>query len=561
MNTSRRGARRVISALAAATLEAVITGEASARADTIRGKVRTADGAPAPGAKVWAARLVTRTLDRHETITDDQGRFTLDAGPGEWMVWAASGTQAGGTWKSVKLPPGGDAEPIAITLAEWGRLRGRLIEAESARPISGGKMVLDNAVVATTDDQGWFEAVGLGPDGRHEAFTVCPGRARMRVLFFMSDRAETELEVRVPRAGKIVGRVTDERGRPIPGALVGRSTSGHWISTTALFIRTDDEGRFEYDGVLPDRPTWLGAEAEGYEADGKDNLMLDPKIGSLGVLFRLSRVPDAPRREPNLAAPVKATQRSDKRDVTGIVLGPGDQPIAGAVVRWGATKHMHTVRTTTGADGHFRLEGVPDQDGVVAVLPRGSTLAPAFAFAQGRGDQDVRVSLLEGRSVRGVVRDDRGEPFSGVSVTPVVFSPDPNWGGLVWLDELGGQTDAQGRFQLAGLPLTGVKFDFLRPGLSDLRNQILELDGPDNIVTMQAGGAIRGRVVDWEQRPVRSFRVLLGFPREHHAADKGGGFFAGFSGIGLTYTSDDGTFVVKELVAGSVQRLSVIAPG
>jgi hypothetical protein len=49
----------------------------------------------------------------------------------------------------------------------------------------------------TTDDQGRFDAVGLDPDDYHEAFVVAPGRVRMRVLFVLSDRPETPLEVRV----------------------------------------------------------------------------------------------------------------------------------------------------------------------------------------------------------------------------------------------------------------------------------------------------------------------------------------------------------------------------
>jgi hypothetical protein len=45
--------------------------------------------------------------------------------------------------------------------------------------------------------------------GNHEAFVVAPGRVRMRVLFDTTARADTELDLPVPRAGKIVGRVTE----------------------------------------------------------------------------------------------------------------------------------------------------------------------------------------------------------------------------------------------------------------------------------------------------------------------------------------------------------------
>jgi peroxiredoxin len=567
-NKARRSTRRIVA------LAAIAVGIASgapvpapARAEPLRGSVQTAAGRPANGAKVWAARLWTSPLDRRETVADDRGQFTLDLDTGKWLAWASLGTQGGEPPREVDVQPGQAPAPIAITLAEWGRLRGRLVEAETGKPIAGGHFALDNGLVPATDDQGRFEAVGLSPDGYHEAFVVARGRVRMRVLFVMTDRPETALEVRVPPAGTIVGRVIDEQGRPIPGARVGRSTSGRVISTAALFDRCDEQGRFEYHGVAFDRPTRLAAGADGYQSVEKNNLLVDPRSGSLALDFRLEReqtkapTANAPSSGPGPRPGPERVSEPARRDVTGTVLGPGNQPISGAAVRWGASKHAQTLATQTGPDGRFRLERVPDQNGVVTVIAVGTTFAPAFAFVPGGGARDIRVGLVEGRSVRGVVRDDRGEPFAEVAILPTITSPDPSRLETIWLDELSAQTDAQGRFALSGLPVSGVKFDFLRKGLTSLRNEVLEPDGPDNTITMQPGGAIRGRVVDPEGRPVRNFRILLNGSRERHPDDKYGGFFAGFCGIGLTYTSDDGTFAVKDLGAGTIQRVSVMAAG
>src|SRR5207302_6726580 len=100
-----------------------------------------------------------------------------------------------------------------------------------------------------------------------------------------------------------------------------------------------------------------------------------------------------------------------------------------------------------------------------------------------------------------------------------------------------------------------------KPGLSDVRNHQLALDGGETTVKMFYGGAISGRVVDRDGKPIRSFRVLVGFPRERKPGDASGGFFAGYSGIGVRFTSADGSFVLTGVGAGHVYRVTALADG
>src|SRR5262245_38577240 len=128
MNEARQWAR-AMAVIAVAIAGATSTG-APVRGETIRGSVRTQDGTPAVGARVWTAKLWTDILDRRETVADEEGRFTLEVAPGSWWVWAAIGTQAGAGSREVKVQAGREVEPIALSLREAGRLRGRLLEAE-----------------------------------------------------------------------------------------------------------------------------------------------------------------------------------------------------------------------------------------------------------------------------------------------------------------------------------------------------------------------------------------------------------------------------------------------
>ena len=543
-----------------AALAAAIACVHPSHAETLRGIAIAEDGTPAGGARVWAARLWTHQLERHEVTADDRGRFSIEVGPAQWLIEATLGEQGIASMEHVAVVEGREPQPVTIRLKPQGRLRARLVEAESGKPIEGGRLVLDNGLDPITDRDGRFEVSGLNRGRYHESFVVAPGRERKRVLFEMSDRPVTDLVIPVPRGGKAVGRVLDVDGKPIPGAYVGRSTSGSTLSLTGLWVRADEQGRFEFDGLVLDRTTWLNADAEGYEKAQRDGVRSNPDGGPIPVEFRLARNPAA-RRSPSGpkagSTPEDAPKVANRRNVSGVVADPDGKPVAGATVRWGADRSSEAIETKTDSEGKFRLALVPDQPQVVCVIPEGPDLAPEAPSVEKGGDQEIRVVLPKGHTASGVVRDDRGTPFAGVTVLPIVTGMGRR-GLALW--ERGTKTDARGRFAISGLPGSGSSFTFLGEGVSDLRDHPLELD-KENDVTMSAAGAIRGKVVDETGKPVRNFRVLLNASRGREPGDKFGGFFAGFCGIGLTYTSDDGSFLIRNLGAGSVQRVTVLAPG
>jgi uncharacterized GH25 family protein len=524
----------------------------TATTQPLRGTVYAADGSPAGGAVVWAAKISHGPLERQETVADAKGRYVLNLDPGDWYVWARRGTQGGdgpARHETVTITAGRAPESVPIHLEERGTFRGRLLEAETGKPIPGGRLFLDAGILLTAGGDGKFEVGGLYR-GEHEAFVVAPGRMRLRVLFDTTARADTELDVPVPRGGKIVGRVTDTDGKPIPGAYVGRSTSGSYFSITGLYVACDAEGRFEYDdAVTQGQPTRLTAAAPGYNEAERNGLIV-PSDKPLEVHFRL-------RPTPGSRPAVKVPPDEKQRAVSGVVRGPDAKPVAGVVVRWGYQPHVGAIQTRTDAEGRFRLM-VPDKANMLAVLPRAFT--PQFPRVDAGGDQKVEVTLKASHTARGRVLDDTGQPIANVRVIAVTASPDPGLANPFWLSEASVRTDSKGKFELKGVP-DGAHFDFLKSGLSDVRNHALNLDGADNTVTLLYGGALNGRVVDRDGKPIRSFRVLVGFPRERRPGDQTSGFFAGFSGMGVRFTSADGSFVLTGVGAGSVYRIMAIADG
>jgi beta-lactamase regulating signal transducer with metallopeptidase domain/protocatechuate 3,4-dioxygenase beta subunit len=546
---------------AGASRDPARTGQADKPAAvTLRGTVVAEDGSPAVGATVWAARLDYGPLDSRTTVAGANGEYTMSLTPGTWSIWARLGTQGGegggSRQPAAEIVAGKAPRPVPIRLEERGTFHGRLLEAETGKPIAGGKLVLDAGLALTTDAAGRFTIGGLSREG-HEAFVVAPGRMRLRVLFDTTARADTELEVPVPKGGKIVGRVTDAAGKPIPGAWVGRHTSGTFFSINALYIACDAQGRFEYDDAAPPgQPTRLVAAAPGYAEEGQDGLLVPEDGKPLEIHFRLR-----PKPGEQKAAAAPRTQPPDERlrIVSGIVRGPDRKPLSGVVVRWGPDQVNEGVQTRTGADGRFRLN-VPDKTNLLSILPR--NFLPQFPRVAAGGDQSVDVVLEAGHIASGRVLDEAGKPIKGVMVIAVVAWPDPRVGNPYWLSEAAVRTDAAGKFMVKGVP-AGAHFDFLKPGMSDIRNHDLTLDSTDNKVkvTMSYGGAVAGRVVDKDGKPIRNFRVLVNAPHEQRPGDVSGGYFAGYCGIGVRYTSPDGSFVLTGVAAGNVLRISALPEG
>jgi beta-lactamase regulating signal transducer with metallopeptidase domain len=521
--------------------------------EKLTGVVHAADGKPAAGAVVWATKFYYGPLERRETIAGADGRYALALGPGTWWIWARHGTQGGeGQLRSetIEIAAGRAPKPVSIRLEERGTFRGRLLEAETGKPLAGGRLVLDAGLDLKADAQGRFEVGGLSRGG-HEAFVVAPGRMRMRVLFDTTARADTELDVPVPPAGKIVGRVTDQAGKPIPGAYVGRYTSGSYFSLNALFQACDTDGRFEYeDAVGPGQPTRLTAFAPDYAEEERSGVIVAPDGKSLELNFRLRPKPGTPGKKP-------APDEEKRRSVSGVVRGLLGKPAVGVLVRWGYQPFTGAIETRTDAKGGFRLT-VPDKADMLAVLPR--DLLPQFPRVEAGGDQTVNITLQFGNEARGRVRDDTGKPIKGVQVIAVAPSPDPRIGNPYWLREADVRTDAEGKFHIKGLP-DAARLDFLKAGLTDVRNYVPDFTAAENGVTMLYGGAVKGRVVDRDGKPIRNFRVLVGFPRERQPGDKTMGFFAGYSGMGVRFTSADGSFVLTGVGAGSVYRIRALAEG
>jgi hypothetical protein len=167
-SASPEGNRLRVEAPAFATLErSPVRGGALARSLTLalgqvlRGTVTLADRkTPAKGALV---RFEGRTQTTRWVEARADGGFVIDGAPREPGALVADGGDRG---RGTAVFAAGASEPSLIALAPTATLGGRVVDAESARPLAGVRLVAraDSAVfVARSGADGRYSIRGLSP--------------------------------------------------------------------------------------------------------------------------------------------------------------------------------------------------------------------------------------------------------------------------------------------------------------------------------------------------------------------------------------------------------------
>src|SRR6266508_365295 len=161
-------------------------------------------------------------------------------------------------------------QPKDAVPAPTGRITGRVMAADNGRAVKRARVFVNGAELpggrgVLTDDSGVFDLTEL-PAGR---YTLTVSKSGFVSLAYGQRRplqAGTPLqlgdgqqlkgiEFRLPRGGVIAGRVLDEDGEPVPGAMVRvmryQYLQGDRRLTPAGTAQTDDRGQYRVWGLMP----------------------------------------------------------------------------------------------------------------------------------------------------------------------------------------------------------------------------------------------------------------------------------------------------------------------
>ncbi len=247
------------------------------------------------------------------------------------------------------------------------------------------------------------------PEIRGGAFTLLALSPGLAPGVKREARAGYPAELVLTPARSASGKVVDERGRPIAGALV---TAVPTLLTRFSEVTSGPDGSFKLDG-LGDGALFFTAAAPGYLPTGRAF-----SFPAAGITLPLSR----------------------PRAIEGSVLSRG-KPAAGAQVRLYA---YHFGRTATaGQDGSFRFEGLLPEEYTVAASQE--TRAASATVTAEQPLTRVVLNLEDGMRVRGRVSDEAGAPIPGASIAAYL--------GSRRLSD--SRSDEQGRFSVEGVPAGG----------------------------------------------------------------------------------------------------------
>jgi protocatechuate 3,4-dioxygenase beta subunit len=464
---------------------------------TVSGQVQRM-GMPAPGATVVLGGPGLRTP--RVVSADGRGEFQLAGlGPGRYTVRARSESYASAP-QTIELEPGKPGVAgMKLALAPGGTVSGRVVDEGGHALVAATVDVQavpgdDCPELGRTDVVGYFQLGPLAP-GRVSVAARLPGYVLRGPVVTVVGTRDAVVEVHLDRAAALVGRVTDDAGRPLANAVVSVSAASLEPSSGGLPVLTSTLPLAAEAAKLPPAVVPAAGRTRSTTTDAEGRFALgDVAPGPSRVEVThpdqlpttFARVVLAPGQQ-KLLEPVRMQAGAL---VAGRVLDPDGHPIDGARVvarrgGEGARDEPVAITAVVDAEGRFALR-----------LPAGRYALHAFAEARisqaigaidvtiGRATPPLEFRLRAGTVVvQGTVRDPRGHALAGATVTAREAAGDAELARAV--------TGTSGHFRLPGLPDKGVVLEVRHPEWPPLT---LPARAGELVVELQPPGAVEGEI-------------------------------------------------------------------
>ena len=330
-------------------------------ASMLAGIVRASDGTPIEGAAIeaWATDRTKRNVHtRTKSLEDGSFEFT-DVPPGNYQLVARHPMYSA----NARERADSGSMSVVIELQPLPTVSGQVVDLSTGRPVTKCTVQLRAEIVGSPDGatQGLKETL-LQVDDPEGRFTMTSPRAGNYIVEAKasqfadtySDRFETVMGqsttgivVRMTRGGELIGRVVDESGVPIQGAVV-ESHDQNWA---------DDP----FSAMLGD----IGDASEKTKTTGADGVfrMKGMSPANYKLLVRHKNYAQEIVGELTVSEGIETRAKdvvlTRGAVISGTVYGPGGGSLAGAQVKvysQTAGGRNHTAQTSS--DGTFEIRNV-----------------------------------------------------------------------------------------------------------------------------------------------------------------------------------------------------------
>jgi Carboxypeptidase regulatory-like domain len=332
-----------------------------------------------PVANAYITIATAAGLELGTTGTDHEGRFRRDGVPAgfhRFIAWR--GSEGSDPLPEIAVRPGEEVSTVVFVLEPRAQVRVR-IETPSGRPARSVRCAMDcppDVVEAIRRPTGSYEL--RAARGTWTLHVDVPGfRSHVEELE-LEDYDRRFLTIELTTGVSVLGRVLDEDGQPIRGAIVDRLRVSEPVNQAASWT-TDESGRFDLAGGAP-VPTRFRVSALGHVP-----VVSRLDLSRAGLILRQDFVM---KRLPKGGA------------LTGRVIDLRKEGVSGVRVTAGIPRLPLKLETTTAKDGSFRFEDVPAGGVYVTIDDDDEALWPDATAANPGG----RVVLFRRKMAEIVVR-------------------------------------------------------------------------------------------------------------------------------------------------------------
>jgi hypothetical protein len=516
---------------------------------------RLSDGSPLPGALVGVPEKPLIALAR--PLTDADGRFLLASVPASAE---AIEILTSGPWPERRQivpvePDRTDLLDLEIVFDSGFVLTGVVRDAVG-QAIPGSRVEIGERIAFEVDEQGAFRQPDVAPGvGAAELRVTASAPGHLRVTERLALPGDSTLPVHVelvlPAAGAIEGRLTDREGLPVAEMSVHvafQMTDRHGSRAPRKLRATSDaDGSYRVDHVPEGRYLLHVGDGAGLQPEG------DP-LGAAAIdtaeMARAAERSGLPGRPVGLWVPdVQVTAGETTRldltlpagaRVAGRVTDLSGLPVSGARVemtalaRWPARELQGQTVTrsdgavissrgvgdqpgetvlavpagsrTTDEQGHYVFERVSPGEKRLAVSDPAQRLAPAERSLVLQGDASltgVDFALDPGLSLSGRFTDPEGRLLAGVRISVKPLDSD------VFALTATAETDSEGRFTVGGLSAGLQRMTASKDGYGLLWEAVDPLDGEQRWV-LQPSPVLHGVVTDAAgEQPLVHFEIEI----------------------------------------------------